>query len=125
MRRRVGNFLPIVMLAVMVQLLAPIGATMFAAAVYGDPLGLTPICSSQSDHADGSGHSSGQPASHSTCCPLCVLAHAGSTALAPVEPPFAALQVSWQRVVWLADRPVPRERGGASHAQARAPPIQS
>jgi hypothetical protein len=113
------------MFAVMVQLFAPIGATWAAASAYADPLGFAPICSGQSDHADSSSNSSGQPASHSTCCPLCVLAHASSTALTPVDAPFVALQVSWQRVVWLADQPVLRSRAGASHAQARAPPVQS
>ena len=125
MRRRLGKYLPIVMFAVLMQLFAPIGATWAAASAYADPLAFAPICSGQSDHADSSGDSSGQPASHSTCCPLCVLAHAGSTALAPVEAPFVALQVSWQRVVWLADDPAPRARGSASTTQARAPPVQS
>ncbi|MBX9711710.1 MAG: DUF2946 domain-containing protein [Xanthobacteraceae bacterium] len=125
MRRRLGTYIPIVMFAVLMQMFAPIGATWAAASAYGDPLGFAPICSSQSDHDDTTGNSSGQPTSHSTCCPLCVLAHASSTALAPTDAPFAALQISWQRVVWLADHPVPLSRSGASHAQARAPPVYS
>ncbi len=125
MRRRLGTYLPIVMFAVLMQLFAPIGATWAAASAYADPLGFAPICSGQSDHAGNTGDPSGQPASHSTCCPLCVLAHAGSTALTPTEAPFVALQVSGQRVVWLADDPAPRTRGSASHTQARAPPVQS
>lgn len=126
MRRRLGRYLPIVMFAVLMQVFAPIGATWAAASAYADPLGFATICSGQGDHADtSSGNPSGQPASHSTCCPLCVLAHASSTALAPSDAPFVALHVSWQRVVWLADDPAPRERGSASHTQARAPPVLS
>lgn len=126
MRRRIGTYLPIVMFAVLMQLFAPIGATWAAASAYADPLGFAPICSGQSDLADpASGDPSGQPPSHSPCCPLCVLAHAGSTALAPTDAPFVALKVSWQRVVWLADDAIPRARGSASHTQARAPPVQS
>ncbi|HEY0235898.1 MAG TPA: DUF2946 family protein [Afipia sp.] len=112
------------MFAVLMQLFAPIGATWAAASAHNDPLSFAPICSPSGDHANTDG-STGAPASHSTCCPLCMLAHAGATALTPAAAPFVALQLSWQRVVWLADRPIPQSRGGASHAQARAPPIQS
>ncbi len=125
MRRRLGTFIPVVMFAVLMQLFAPVGATMAAAAAFGDPLAFAPICSGQSDHAGNPDDQSGQPASHSTCCPLCVLAHAVSTGLAPAHAPFVALQLSYQRIVWLADRPAPRDRGGASTAQARAPPVFS
>jgi hypothetical protein len=54
-----------------------------------------------------------------------VLAHVVSTGLVPADAPFVALQLSYQRIVWLADRPAPRDRGGASYAQARAPPTRS
>ncbi len=124
MRRRIGRYLPIVMFAVLMQLFAPIGATWAAASAHADPLGFASICSPSGNHGGEDGSSSA-PASHSTCCPLCVLAHAGSTVLTPPDAPFVALQLSYQRVVWLTERPVPQSRAGASHAQARAPPIQS
>ncbi|HEY0218686.1 MAG TPA: DUF2946 domain-containing protein [Afipia sp.] len=124
MRRRIGTYVPIIMLAVLMQLFAPIGATWAAALAHGDPLALAPICSPSGNHGDEDG-SSGAPVSHSTCCPLCVLAHAASTALTPADAPFVALQLSYQRVVWLTERPVPQSRARASHAQARAPPIHS
>lgn len=123
MRRRIGTYVPIVMFAILMQLFAPIGATWAAASMHGDPLAFAPICSPSGNHGDDG--SSGAPASHATCCPLCVLACAASAALTPADAPFVALHVSWQRVVWLAERPVTQSRAGASHAQARAPPIQS
>lgn len=126
MRRRLGKYIPIVMFAVLVQLFAPIGTTWAAAAALSDPFSFAPICSSLSESHDGeTGNPSSQPASHSTCCPLCVLAHAASTALTPTDAPFVALQLSYQRIVWLAERPAPPTRNGAWHAQARAPPFHS
>lgn len=124
MRRRIGRYLPIVMFAVLMQLFAPIGATLALASANSDPLGFAPICSPLGNHGGEDGSSSA-PVSHSACCPLCVLACAASNALAPAATPFVALQLSWQRVAWLTDRPVLSSRAGASHAQARAPPIQS
>ena len=112
------------MFAVLMQLFAPIGATLAAASAFSDPLAFAPICSPLGNH-DGDNGSSSAPASHSTCCPLCVLAHAASTALAPADAPFVALQLSYQRIVWLTEQPGPQARAGASHAQARAPPIHS
>ncbi|RTL54519.1 MAG: DUF2946 domain-containing protein [Bradyrhizobiaceae bacterium] len=123
MRRRIGAYLPIVLFAIVMQLFAPIGATWAAASAYSDPLGFAPICSPSSGQSDDG--SSGSTTPHSPCCPLCVLAHAGSTAPTPVVAPFVALHLSWQRVVWLAETPVASERGGASTTQARGPPSQS
>ena len=44
MRRRVGKFLPIVLIALMVQIFAPIGATWAASIAASDPLHAAVIC---------------------------------------------------------------------------------
>lgn len=125
MRRRLGNFIPIVMFAILVQLFAPVGATWAAAAMASDPLAAFPICSSTSEAHTGGTADESQPVSHSTCCPLCVLAHAGAMALAAPDAPFVALQLSYQRVVWLAPQLSPLSSHESGHAQARAPPFSS
>ena len=59
MRQRLQKFLPIVLIALMVQVLAPIGATWAAAMAADDPVGAAQICHSgpiaplQSDQSGG------------------------------------------------------------------------
>jgi hypothetical protein len=123
MRRRLKNFLPIVLVALIVQIFAPIGATWAASVAASDPLAAAVICHgnaasapSQTDQSDQTNHRA-----HEGCCSVCSVLHTG----APVDlPQTAAIAVGRQpaRVVWAASTP---DRFGArpgSHAQARAPP---
>jgi hypothetical protein len=121
MRRRLKNFLPIVLIALVVQIFAPIGATWAASIAASDPLGAAVIChgngASTSGQTDQTGHRA-----HDGCCSVCSVLHTG----APVDVPqtAAAIAVDRQpaRVVWVGFTP---DRFGAragSHAQARAPP---
>jgi hypothetical protein len=125
MRRRLRNFLPIVLMALAVQIFAPIGACWAANLAASDPLHAAAIC-----HDDGTSTASqsnnhtdqtGQPRAHDGCCSICSLAHAG----APVDTPQTAVAAPYQhpeRVAWLDRAPdLFRSRTG-SHAQARAPP---
>lgn len=125
MRWGLGRFIPVVMFAVLVQLLAPVGATWALAAAVSDPLAAAPICSGVSDAYADDTSSGSQPVSHSVCCPLCMLAYAGSAALAAPDAPFVALQRSYRNVVWLAVHLAPRSNHDAGYAQARAPPPYS
>ena len=118
MRRRLGKFLPIVLIAVLVQIFAPIGATWAASIAASDPLHAAVICHGNST---SSTDQSGQHRAHDGCCSVCSVLHTG----APVDPPQTAVAMPGhppKQVVWfdiVADLFGPRT---GSHAQARAPP---
>ncbi|MBI3702202.1 MAG: DUF2946 domain-containing protein [Afipia sp.] len=123
MRRQIGRFLPVVMIAMWVQIFAPIGAY-FAMAAAMDPFGSAPICSPLSMEKSGQTAPDGQP-SHQNCCELCVVSQSGSASLSSPAPIVVAVLRSPERVAWqdrhndlVAD---PR----SSPAQARAPPSHS
>ena len=121
MRARLKNFLPIVLIALMVQIFAPIGACWAASIAASDPLAAAVICHGNADASTGQSDQTGRRA-HDGCCSVCSVLHTG----APVDVPQIANAVIFERqharVVWVeftTDRF--RSRAG-SHAQARAPP---
>jgi hypothetical protein len=122
MRRRLKKFLPIVLIAALMQLVAPIGATWAATLAVSDPLHAVPICHGAAATADQQVPSA-QPGAHEGCCSACSVVYAGAPVDAPqtVATPFRPAT----SVVWL-DTPSHRlgSRPG-SHAQARAPPAFS
>jgi hypothetical protein len=121
MRRRLELLIPIVLLAITVQLFAPIAAFRAFADAVSDPLSIASICS---DMAAVTGDGQTAPATqhrHGECCAFCTGGHAGATALQP-PPVFVTLQRQYQRLSWLeAAEAMPTARVG-SNAQARAPP---
>jgi hypothetical protein len=121
MRRRLGKFLPIVLIAVLVQIFAPIGATWAASIAASDPLQSAVICHGNAASVPNPSDQSGQHRAHEGCCSVCSVAHTG----APVDPPPAAIAVPRrhaERVVWLDTAPDLFSSRAGSHAQARAPP---
>lgn len=121
MRRVFGRFLPVLLVALAVQLLAPIGLCFAAAAAVSDPLHGATICSGQGDaaqadtptalhHRDGS----------------CAACFAAANTPPPV-PIFAhsAVQPQAYRVAWRAFRPDSVAARVASIAQPRGPPTLS
>lgn len=123
MRRQIGTFIPVVMIAIWVQIFAPVGAY-FAMASASDPFGSATICSPTNATQSGQSLPAGQSQSNPDCCQLCVVAHSGSAPLKSSEP-VAAIVRSPQRIVWLDRRfdLLPLKNG--SNAQARAPPSYS
>ena len=124
MRRRLRKFLPIVLVALAVQIFAPIGACWAASIAASDPLQTAVIC--HADTASAQGHTgqsdtTGQPRAHDGCCSACSVHHTG----APVDTPQTVVTTPShqpEQVVWfdsVAD--LVGSRTG-SHAQARAPP---
>src|ERR1700753_3059606 len=99
MRRRLELFIPIGLLAIVVQLMAPIGAFRAVAHVVSDPLAMASICSDMmaSDQQSAPAHT---PDSHD-CCAFCAAALGGTVALDLPAPVFVTLQRQYQRVVWL------------------------
>jgi hypothetical protein len=120
MRRRLGKFLPIVLIAVLVQIFAPIGATWAASIAASDPLHAAVICHGNAA-STSSTDQSGQHRAHDGCCSVCSVVHTG----APVATPQAAVTTPYRpaaRMVWLDATPDRFSSRAGSHAQARAPP---
>ena len=121
MRRRLRSFLPIVLMALAVQILAPIGACWAASIAASDPLHAAPICSGGAASAlDQTGQADGQRA-HDGACAMCCVAHAGASLDTP-KATFAALIRQSERLVWLDTEPGRSSSRTGWHAQARAPP---
>ena len=122
MRRRLKNFLPIVLIALLVQIFAPIGACWAASIAASDPLAGAVICHGNANGPTGQNDQTG-PRAHNGCCSVCSVLSTG----APVDIPQTAEAIGVDRpharVVWIGLTP---DRFGAragSHAQARAPPL--
>ena len=121
--RRLKKFLPIVLIALVVQIFAPIGACWAASIAASDPLAGAVICHGNGAPGSGQTDQTGHRA-HDGCCSVCCVLQTG----APVDvPQIAAVAVDRvaERVAWLdfAFRLMNARAG--SHAQARAPPAIS
>jgi hypothetical protein len=120
MRRRLGRFLPIVLIALMVQIFAPIGATWAVSLAASDPLHAGAICSGEGSATDQTDQS-GQHRAHEGCCSVCSVLHTG----APIDPPQTTIPSLYRQpllMVWRATAPNLFGSKAGSHAQARAPP---
>ena len=121
MRRHLRKLLPIVLLALMVQIIAPIAACWAASIAASDPVSAATICHDDRASNAGQDDQSGQPRSHDGCCSVCSVAHTG----APVGTPQSALTKPYLdpgQVVWIDHAPGLSGSRTGSHAQARAPP---
>ena len=121
MRRRLGKFLPIVLIAVLVQIFAPIGATWAASIAASDPLHAAVICHGNAASTPNQTDQSGQPARTTAA----VRFAAWFTPARPVDAPQATVATPWRhaaRVAWLDMAPDLFSSRAGFHAQARAPP---
>jgi len=123
MRRGLQKYLPIVLLALMVQILAPMAAVWAAAIAGSDPLGSAEICHSLPAPDSGPGDQDFDHRARDGACLVCCVAQAGSTLNAPqtvvvAMPLRAVAQVDWQEQI---SRQARSPMG--AHAQARAPPL--
>lgn len=123
MRRRLEVIIPIVLLSIFVQLLAPIAAFRAFAYAASDPLYMASICSGMASTPDNASTAPvGTQHEHGDCCAFCGAGHGGGSAVEPPPLIFVNLQRRYQRLSWLqAADPMPALRVG-SNAQARAPP---
>ncbi|QWG15779.1 DUF2946 domain-containing protein [Bradyrhizobium sediminis] len=125
MRRRLEVIIPIVLLSILVQVIAPIGAFRAVAHAASDPLYMASICSGMASTAyDAQTAPASAQHDRGDCCAFCAGTGSGNA----LEPPpliFVSLQRQYQRMSWLqAADPMPALRVG-SNAQARAPPTIS
>lgn len=121
MRSHLARFLPVFLLALAIQVLAPVGACWATALAVSDPLAGAQLCA-----GIGGGHlPDGGNEFHMRdgSCALC----AAATAFSPVAPQVTASTAVGRgyRVAWTAFRPKARAAKAASSAQARAPPAIS
>jgi hypothetical protein len=127
MRRRLRNFLPIFLIALAVQILAPIGACWAASIAASDPLQTAAIChdaAATQDQTNKQADQTGQPRAHDGCCSVCSVAHTGGL----VNTPQASVAAPYEQpegVLWLDHTPDLFGSRTGSHAQARAPPFIS
>lgn len=123
MRRRLGRFLPIVMLAVLVQIFAPIAACWAATDALSDPFA-SAICSHLTDATSPQGGQTDQQQAHGDCCLICYAAHT-ATPTADPQSSFSKLARTAAVVVWFEQTPALHRAAAASNAQARGPPVIS
>lgn len=122
MRRRLQKFLPIFLIALAVQILAPIAAGWTAALAISDPLAAAEICHSNSAALPESGDQGADHRAHDGLCSVCCAAQASASLDTPQA---VAVAIPFRRPVRVVWRDSAREhvsvRAG-SNAQARAPP---
>lgn len=122
MRRRLKKFLPIVLMALIVQIFAPISATWAASIAASDPLSSAVICHGNAPHTSGQTDPTNGHRAHDGCCSVCSVLHTGAPVDAPQTAVAIAVDQQPERVFWIAFRPVRFGSRAGSHAQARAPP---
>jgi hypothetical protein len=121
MRARLQKFLPLILLALAMQVLAPIAACLAAGQAIADPLNAAAICHGSNEHGS-SGDRTDAPAGQAGACALCCLAQAGASFDAPAHAALAIPVRHAARVVWLQADPSAVSAPKGSSAQARAPP---
>jgi DUF2946 family protein len=123
MRRRFKNYLPILLIALTVQIFAPVAACWAAAMAASDPLRITEIC-----HDSGSG-APGQPGDRSNehCggCVVCCLVSANASLDTPTPVVLGVPYRITASVVWHEQSADLSAFRVGSNAQARAPPFSS
>ncbi|MBR0872480.1 DUF2946 family protein [Bradyrhizobium tropiciagri] len=121
MRGRLKNFLPIVLVALLVQIFAPIGACWAASLAASDPLARATICHGDSSGGAGQGDQTG---AHAGCCSACSVLQTGAPVDSP-PPSVARIERAPRQVAWHDfTNELDCSRAG-SPAQARAPPLLS
>jgi hypothetical protein len=122
MRRRLLRFLPVFLIALTVQILAPIASSWTAALAASDPLGMADICFNNPSQTPASGDQGADHRGHDRLCSICCAAQASAALDTPNQPASAIPHRQAAPVAWhngAADWAVART---GSNAQARAPP---
>ena len=126
MRRRLELLIPIVLLAIAVQLFAPIAAFRAFAYAVNDPLYMASICTDMGAAADdaqtapaGTQHHNGD------CCAFCAGGHGGGTALQSRRPLFlqSCSASTSASPGWKPPRPCRRYASAPTPKPARPPPF--
>ncbi|MCP3470272.1 DUF2946 domain-containing protein [Bradyrhizobium sp. CCGUVB1N3] len=121
MRARLQKFLPLVLLALAMQVLAPIVACWAAGLAVADPLQNAVICHSTDASGAGAAGQTNLPATHAGSCSICCLAQANATLDSP-QPTSANPLRRAEPVLWHEQAAPAVTSHGRSNARARAPP---
>ncbi|CCD85786.1 conserved exported protein of unknown function [Bradyrhizobium sp. ORS 285] len=124
-RRWIARILPLALLALMIQVLAPVAASAMTAATIAtvDLLGEAVIC-----HAEADAPPSDRGGDRSDCgldCVMCCVLHAAGALDAPTVPTHAGPPRESARVAWAGREFVLLHLLAISQAQPRGPPFLS
>ncbi|MGY4624226.1 DUF2946 domain-containing protein [Bradyrhizobium sp. USDA 4486] len=122
MRARLQKFLPLVLLALAMQVLAPIAACWSAGQAMADPLHAAVICHSAGEQGSDLNDRTGTPTAHGAACALCCLAQAGASLDSPPQLAVSIPLRRAERVSWHSAEVTVVAAHKGSNAQARAPP---
>jgi len=121
MRRRFRKFLPVILTALIVQILAPVVACWAASLAASDPLSAAEICHSSLVSVPGHSDQGGGALNDGACLVCCVL-HAGASVDPPLVATFVGPYREVGRVVWSHQVVRFLTARSGSNSQARAPP---
>ena len=121
MRARLQKFLPLVLLALAMQVLAPIAACWATGLAVADPLSAGVICHSASEQG-GLNDQTGAPTAHAGACALCCLAQGNASLDSPTYASLANPVRHAERVPWHRADVFALAAHKNSSTQARAPP---
>ncbi|HTO60526.1 MAG TPA: DUF2946 family protein [Bradyrhizobium sp.] len=125
MRRRLQRFVPIILIALAVQILAPMAVCWAAATAISDPLRFAEICHSDPASPTAPTDRGADHRAYVGSCPICCAAQLCAAFDAPPATAFAAPYRQATRVVWRARTQALAVPRAGSNAQARAPPFIS
>lgn len=121
MRRRLWRVIPIFAVALLVQLLSPIGAFRFVASAIADPSSSVHLCSAMASADNGETSPTGVP-HDGGCCAVCAVGLGGAPMPAAAPRDFAVVERTYQRLVWSVSEQAPPVARAGLNARARAPP---
>jgi hypothetical protein len=124
MRRQLQKFLPVFLIALMVQILAPIAASWTAAIALAAPPGSAEICLSHAG-PPASDEQGTDPSAYHGLCSICCAAQAGPVLDTPNQAVVAVPRRLALPVVWRGEASGPAAVPTGSNTQARAPPHMS
>ncbi len=119
MRGRLERCFPIILLALVMQILAPIAACWTINTAVADELQSASIC--HSGTPTGSSDQDREPYAHDGLCTICV-SHAAAALAAPKPVAFVQLARQFRPVRWPDAELTPSPSRIGSNSQARAPP---
>jgi hypothetical protein len=123
MQRQLQRFLPVVLIALAVQILAPIAASWAVAAATSDPLKAVEICHSIPGESSGQTDRGTDQHAHDGVCLICCALQAGAVVDTPQQAVLAVPYRQTTHVVWHAAAPDASPSRAGSNTQARAPPL--
>jgi len=126
MRRRLHSYLPAFLIALTVQIFAPIAASWAAAIAASDPLSFAEVCHNGAASAlNEQGDHGGQQQDRCDGCSVCCLVTVSGSVDTPRIDTFSVPYRAHARIGWHDQASPVRSAHYGSSAQARAPPLLS